>query len=167
MEGHTLTNHDYLGHDSAETESEKIGGGARILKYERSRRARPPSAASPIGCAMPDCSSSGHLTVADWLQYDAFCRFALLIGPWAPQADTRIFQYFIRGFFFFFFLKGFRMVSILLFLVTSQLALDNTYEYMLKSVVYCHSAYPLKYGPIICQERFQHTEYSVQSTYPR
>ena len=103
MEGHTLTNHDYLGHDSAETESEKIGGGARILKYERSRRARPPSAASPIGRAMPDCSSSGHLAVADWLQDDAFSWFALLIGPLDPQADTRIFQYFIRGFFFWLF----------------------------------------------------------------
>ena len=31
-----------------------------MLKYERPRRARPLSAASPISHAMPDCSSSGH-----------------------------------------------------------------------------------------------------------
>lgn len=51
-----------------------------MLKYERPRRARPPSAASPISRAMPDCSSSGHFTASDWLQDDAFYRYALLIG---------------------------------------------------------------------------------------
>lgn len=68
--GHTHTTHTAHSDNSCsaqKTESEKIGGGARILKYERSRRARPPSAAGPIGRAKPDCSSSSHLAVSDWL----------------------------------------------------------------------------------------------------
>lgn len=37
-----------------ETETEKVGGGARILKYERPRRARPSSAANSIGYTNPN-----------------------------------------------------------------------------------------------------------------
>lgn len=51
-----------------------------MLKYERPRRARPPSAASPISRAMPDCSSSGHLAAFDWLLDDAFYGYTFIIG---------------------------------------------------------------------------------------
>lgn len=51
-----------------------------MLKYERPRRARPPSAASPISRAMPDCSSPGHLAASYWLQDDAFYGYTLIIG---------------------------------------------------------------------------------------
>ena len=67
-------------HTSQNQSLRKSEEGARILKYERPRRARPPSAASPIRRAIPDCSSSGHLAAADWLPDDAFYGCALLIG---------------------------------------------------------------------------------------
>ncbi|PYI02194.1 hypothetical protein BO78DRAFT_226278 [Aspergillus sclerotiicarbonarius CBS 121057] len=68
-----------------ETETEKVGGGARILKYERPRCARPSSAANSIGHASPNYSSSSHSAAADWLEDDAFYEFRIPIGcnqPW-------------------------------------------------------------------------------------
>ena len=74
-----------------ETETEKVGGGARILKYERSRCARPSSAANSIGHASPNYSSSSHSAAADWSKDDAFYEIRVVIGcnqPWTVDPGS-------------------------------------------------------------------------------
>ncbi|OJZ87591.1 hypothetical protein ASPFODRAFT_59984 [Aspergillus luchuensis CBS 106.47] len=74
-----------------ETETEKVGGGARILKYERSRCARPSSAANSIGHASPNYSSSSHSAAADWSRDDAFYEIRVVIGcnqPWTVDPGS-------------------------------------------------------------------------------
>ncbi|RAK92808.1 hypothetical protein BO79DRAFT_225107 [Aspergillus costaricaensis CBS 115574] len=74
-----------------ETETEKVGGGARILKYERSRCARPSSAANSIGHASPNYSSSSHSAAADWSMDDAFYEIRVVIGcnqPWTVDPGS-------------------------------------------------------------------------------
>ncbi|OJJ70937.1 hypothetical protein ASPBRDRAFT_55599 [Aspergillus brasiliensis CBS 101740] len=74
-----------------ETETEKVGGGARILKYERPRCARPSSAANSIGHASPNYSSSSHSAAADWPRDDAFYEIRAVIGcnqPWTVDPGS-------------------------------------------------------------------------------
>ncbi|KKA17893.1 hypothetical protein T310_8170, partial [Rasamsonia emersonii CBS 393.64] len=69
-------------------DTEKIGGGARILKYERLRRARPSPAASPVARTRPDHPGSGQLAAADWWPPAALCRVRCLIGRTHPKAES-------------------------------------------------------------------------------
>lgn len=47
-------------------DTEKIGGGGRILKYESPHCARPSNAASPVATRRPSYAGSGQSPLSDW-----------------------------------------------------------------------------------------------------
>jgi hypothetical protein len=88
------------GRSAAQLQEEKlskIGGGARILKYGRTRRARPPAAASLVVHTRPDHPGSGHFAPPDWWTRASLRYRHSLIGAsrpkWTPvQACSQVFS---------------------------------------------------------------------------
>lgn len=69
-------------------DTEKIGGGGRILKYESPHCARPSNAASPVATSQPSYPSSGQSPLPDWPVCPSVLCDLPLIGCRASESGS-------------------------------------------------------------------------------